>query len=98
MKELGGKPKITRFKGLGEISPKEFAQFLGKQIRLRCWRTATSRIRPARRVRAHLQFLHGQEHAGTQGLHHGQPRGAGGGVGQRVPPVAIFTDRLQAQA
>jgi topoisomerase-4 subunit B len=61
VKELGGKPKITRFKGLGEISPKEFAQFLGKQIRLRCWRTATSRIRPARRVRPDLRFLHGQD-------------------------------------
>ena len=33
-KELGGKPEITRFKGLGEISPKEFAQFIGKQMRL----------------------------------------------------------------
>ena len=34
MKELGGKPEITRFKGLGEISPKEFAQFIGKKMRL----------------------------------------------------------------
>ena len=34
MKELGGKPEITRFKGLGEISPKEFAQFIGKNMRL----------------------------------------------------------------
>ena len=34
----------------------------------------------ARRVRADLQFLHGQEHAGAQRLHHGQPRGAGGGI------------------
>ena len=34
IKELGGKPEITRFKGLGEISPKEFAQFIGKQMRL----------------------------------------------------------------
>ncbi len=32
--ELGGKPEITRFKGLGEISPKEFAQFIGKEMRL----------------------------------------------------------------
>ncbi len=32
--ELGGKPEITRFKGLGEISPKEFSQFIGKQMRL----------------------------------------------------------------
>ena len=32
--ELGGKPEITRFKGLGEISPKEFAQFIGDDMRL----------------------------------------------------------------
>src|SRR5664280_413457 len=34
VKNLGGKPEITRFKGLGEISPKEFAQFIGKEMRL----------------------------------------------------------------
>jgi DNA gyrase subunit B/topoisomerase-4 subunit B len=34
VKTLGGKPEITRFKGLGEISPKEFAQFIGKSMRL----------------------------------------------------------------
>jgi DNA gyrase subunit B/topoisomerase-4 subunit B len=34
VKDLGGKPEITRFKGLGEISPKEFAQFIGKSMRL----------------------------------------------------------------
>ena len=27
-------PEITRFKGLGEISPKEFGQFIGEQMRL----------------------------------------------------------------
>src|SRR5580698_6826534 len=32
--ELGGKPEITRFKGLGEISPKEFSQFISKDMRL----------------------------------------------------------------
>ena len=32
--KLGGKPEITRFKGLGEISPKEFQQFIGKEMRL----------------------------------------------------------------
>lgn len=31
---LGKSTEITRFKGLGEISPKEFEQFLGKNIRL----------------------------------------------------------------
>jgi DNA gyrase subunit B/topoisomerase-4 subunit B len=34
IKELGGKPEITRFKGLGEISPGEFKQFIGKEMRL----------------------------------------------------------------
>ncbi|MEM9525476.1 MAG: DNA topoisomerase IV subunit B [Bacteroidota bacterium] len=31
---LRGKPEITRFKGLGEISPKEFKDFIGEDIRL----------------------------------------------------------------
>ncbi|WP_421918059.1 DNA topoisomerase IV subunit B [Marinifilum sp.] len=34
MKRLGAKPEITRFKGLGEISPDEFKNFIGKDIRL----------------------------------------------------------------
>ena len=32
--KLGTKPEITRFKGLGEISPDEFANFIGADIRL----------------------------------------------------------------
>lgn len=32
--ELGPKPEITRFKGLGEISPDEFSHFIGPDIRL----------------------------------------------------------------
>jgi topoisomerase-4 subunit B len=32
--ELKGKPEITRFKGLGEISPSEFKHFIGENIRL----------------------------------------------------------------
>ncbi|MCD8167048.1 MAG: type IIA DNA topoisomerase subunit B [Bacteroides sp.] len=32
--ELGPNPEITRFKGLGEISPDEFKHFIGKDIRL----------------------------------------------------------------
>ena len=31
---LGPKPEITRFKGLGEISPDEFKHFIGKDMRL----------------------------------------------------------------
>jgi topoisomerase IV subunit B len=33
-KKLGKNPEITRFKGLGEISPAEFKQFIGKEMRL----------------------------------------------------------------
>ncbi|HYW94987.1 MAG TPA: DNA topoisomerase IV subunit B, partial [Bacteroidales bacterium] len=34
VKELGANPEITRFKGLGEISPDEFRNFIGKEIKL----------------------------------------------------------------
>ncbi|HET9058195.1 MAG TPA: DNA topoisomerase IV subunit B [Chitinophagaceae bacterium] len=34
IKKLGGKPEITRFKGLGEISPEEFARFIGAEMKL----------------------------------------------------------------
>ncbi|MBU6398998.1 MAG: type IIA DNA topoisomerase subunit B [Verrucomicrobia bacterium] len=34
VKSLAGKPEITRFKGLGEISPAEFKQFIGPDMRL----------------------------------------------------------------
>jgi len=34
IEKLTGKPEITRFKGLGEISPDEFQHFIGEDIRL----------------------------------------------------------------
>lgn len=34
IEKLRGKPEITRFKGLGEISPNEFVHFIGDDIRL----------------------------------------------------------------
>ena len=34
IKKLGVNPEITRFKGLGEISPDEFKNFIGESIRL----------------------------------------------------------------
>lgn len=34
IRKLGVNPEITRFKGLGEISPEEFRHFIGKDIRL----------------------------------------------------------------
>jgi len=33
--KLGKNPEITRFKGLGEISPDEFGGFIGEDIRLK---------------------------------------------------------------
>ena len=33
IRKLGGKPEITRFKGLGEISPDEFSRFIGEDMR-----------------------------------------------------------------
>lgn len=34
IRKLGNKPEITRFKGLGEISPEEFEGFIGEDMRL----------------------------------------------------------------
>ena len=34
MQQLGPEPEVTRFKGLGEISPDEFKNFIGPEIRL----------------------------------------------------------------
>ncbi|MBS1735070.1 MAG: type IIA DNA topoisomerase subunit B [Bacteroidetes bacterium] len=34
IQKIGGNPEITRFKGLGEISPEEFGKFIGEDIRL----------------------------------------------------------------
>jgi topoisomerase IV subunit B len=34
VEKLGNKPEITRFKGLGEISPDEFGAFIGEDIRI----------------------------------------------------------------
>ena len=34
LQKLGKKPEVTRFKGLGEISPNEFKHFIGKEMRL----------------------------------------------------------------
>ena len=34
IKKLGSKPEITRFKGLGEISPDEFGRFIGEEMKL----------------------------------------------------------------
>lgn len=36
VKELGSSSEVTRFKGLGEISPGEFKPFIGRDMRLTC--------------------------------------------------------------
>lgn len=34
IREVGANPEITRFKGLGELSPEEFSHFIGKDMRI----------------------------------------------------------------
>ena len=48
-------PEITRFKGLGEISPKEFGQFIGENIRL-----IKVNVRSIRSIPQTLQFYMGK--------------------------------------
>ena len=80
IKSIAG-PEITRFKGLGEISPAEFKAFVGRDIRL----TPRGGGEPARHA-AHFGLLHGQEHARAPQAHHGPPdpggRGGPGGGGR----------------
>ncbi len=55
VKTLGRNPEITRFKGLGEISPQEFKGFIGEDIRLE----AVS-LENAKRLRDLLRFYMGE--------------------------------------
>ena len=34
MEKIGARAEITRFKGLGEISPDEFSHFIGEEMRI----------------------------------------------------------------
>lgn len=52
---LGPDPEITRFKGLGEISPDEFGNFIGKDIRLE-----PVRMRRTDAVNGYLEFYMGK--------------------------------------
>ncbi len=52
---LGPSPEITRFKGLGEISPDEFQHFIGKDMRLE-----PVRMNKADSVNAFLEFYMGK--------------------------------------
>ena len=55
MKKLGPNPEITRFKGLGEISPDEFIHFIGKDMRL-----DPVRIRKNDAIEKFLEFYMGK--------------------------------------
>jgi topoisomerase-4 subunit B len=55
VKALGPEPEITRFKGLGEISPEEFSHFIGKDIRLE-----PVRMKKNDTVNGYLEFYMGK--------------------------------------
>jgi topoisomerase-4 subunit B len=55
VKALGPVPEITRFKGLGEISPDEFKHFIGKDIRLE-----PVRMKKNDTVNGYLEFYMGK--------------------------------------
>jgi len=52
---LGSNPEITRFKGLGEISPDEFKNFIGKEMRLE-----PVRMKKDDAVNGYLEFYMGK--------------------------------------
>ncbi len=55
VRSLGRNPEITRFKGLGEISPQEFKGFIGEDIRLE-----PVSLENAKRLRDLLRFYMGE--------------------------------------
>lgn len=55
IKDLGPNPEITRFKGLGEISPDEFKYFIGKDMRLE-----PVRMKKNDTVNGYLEFYMGK--------------------------------------
>ena len=67
IERMGDNAEITRFKGLGEISPEEFRGFIGENIRL-----DRVSLRKEDGVRT-PRVLHGQKHNGTPEFHHRQP-------------------------
>jgi len=54
-KALGPNPEMTRFKGLGEISPDEFIHFIGKDMRLE-----PVRMKKNDAVNGYLEFYMGK--------------------------------------
>ena len=67
LRELSN-PEITRFKGLGEISPDEFKHFIGKDIRLDPVVVTNNTA-----VKELLSFFMGKKHTGAAGLYYKTP-------------------------
>ena len=65
MAELGKNPEITRFKGLGEISPDEFQHFIGEDIRLE-----PVILSKEASIDSILSYYHGEEHSTTTGVYY----------------------------
>lgn len=63
IKQLGVNPEITRFKGLGEISPDEFKYFIGADIRL-----DRVRLRKEDSIHDLLEFYMGKNTPDRQGF------------------------------
>lgn len=61
MKQLGKNVEVTRFKGLGEISPKEFEQFIGEDIHLE-----PVQMNPSTDIDALLSYYMGKNTASRQ--------------------------------
>ena len=79
IKKLGSKPEITRFKGLGEISPDEFAQFIG------AWHEKTTdAFRAGRSYSAITGILYGEKYHGETGVYYWESQG---GIGYPLNPL-----------
>ena len=60
-KKLGNKPETTRFKGLGEISPDEFARFIGEDMKLQ-----PVMLLPETHIQQLLEYYMGKNTPGRQ--------------------------------
>ncbi len=65
VKKLGTRPEITRFKGLGEISPSEFARFIGQDMRVQ-----PVMIMPRNSYTAVTRIFYGKKHTAASGFYH----------------------------
>jgi topoisomerase IV subunit B len=78
IKKLGGKPEITRFKGLGEISPDEFARFIGSEMK-----KEPVMLLPETHVQQVLEYYMGKNTPRPAGVYHRQSESGIGPGGRR---------------